>query len=159
MKKKNSLIYADNESKDQILAGTKIIFGILLAAFLLCALTFMAEGNYRFGEEEVEFSTDEIIAGETFNRPESEYYVVFYQASDDNNIVSTIASLTTTKKIYKVDLDNGFNKNIIGDNNKEASKASELQVENPTIIKIVDHENAAYLSGAEKVLEYLNEIY
>lgn len=40
----------------------------------------------------------------------------------------------------------------------EASKASELQVENPTIIKIVDHENAEYLSGAEKVLEYLNEI-
>ena len=161
MQKNKKVIYNDNtndESKEQLLKVTKVIFSILILCFIICGLTFIFEGNYIFGKEEVEFSYDEIIAGETFNRKEEEYYVVFYNGNDDNNIISTISSLTTDKKIYKVDLDNGFNKQIIGKSNVKANTAKDLSVENPTIIKVVNNENAEYVTGASKVLKYLQEI-
>lgn len=157
-KKNKNLSYEVDESKDNIFNGTAIIFGILVVCFLISLIALISEGDYRFGKKEKEISYDEIIAGETFNRSEEEYYVVFYKASDDQNILSTISSLTTTKKIYKVDLDNGFNKQILGKENKKANSAKDLKVTNPTVIKIVNNKNAEYVSGKEKVVEYLNKI-
>ena len=149
----------ENPIKNNILTATKIIFTIIILGILVTIITVVANGNYKFGDKEIAISYDEIMAGQTFNRSEEEYYVVFYEFESNEDLSNAITNATTTKKIYKVNLKNSMNKNIIStDSNKTATNAGDLKISGPTLIKIENNQNVDYIEGYEQIKEYLKEI-
>ena len=61
----------------------------------------------------------------------------------------SLNSLTT--KVYKVDLHDAFNSNIVGDPSGVVSDISELKVADPTVIKVVNSTITEYYTGVEQI--------
>ncbi|MGI6329681.1 MAG: hypothetical protein ACOXZR_02330 [Bacilli bacterium] len=101
----------------------------------------------------------EILAGETFNKPEKEYYVLFFNHQNKEKEIYNliIERYENNLPIYTVDLENGFNQSIVKENsNKEAQNVSSLQINQPTLIKIKEGRNILYKEGQEEIKKILN---
>ena len=97
----------------------------------------------------------EIIAGETFNRPDKEYYVLFYDFEGPNAAYYNTLLEESNEKIYTVDLNKNFNSIYISENtNKNVQKASDLKVKEDTLIKIIDRKNVSYFEGELTEIKY-----
>ena len=139
--------------KDQITTVTIIAIVMVVIAIVTIIVTNLAKGEYTFGKKNL---YNEIIAGQVFNREEKEYYVVFY---DNEDIKTTVLGLDTKSKIYLVNLDEAFNKNILSlSTNIKASNIDEFKVYTNTIIKIKDKENVEQVTGDDEIKEYLENI-
>ena len=104
-------------------------------------------------------SYEQITAGSTFNMSDEEYVVLFYSRENNSEITSKISSYKTNKKInvYYVDLDDAINNSVKSDtSNKSATKASELKVVNPTLIKINNGKIVEYVEGQSNVVNYIS---
>jgi hypothetical protein len=109
-------------------------------------------------KEIVETVENTILAKETFNQTEEEYYVYFYDYKDtDERITSTVNENLSKSKVYKVNTDSALNSNFVSEtSNKKAKKLSELKVKSPTVIKISKDKIVAYYEGNE-ILEKIKE--
>ena len=113
-------------------------------------------------DTEVEVQFDEILIGKSFSLKDSEYYVLYYETNDED-ISSDMASLVSTYRssnkdlyLYTVDMSNALNSQFIADEaNEDASKASELKINGPTLIKFVDGEIDEYIDGIDDITEEL----
>lgn len=144
--------------KNQIMYFAKTIYGILIVAILIYGITVIVNKAYKLEGKETKYDMTQILAGQTFSKLDKEYYVVFYDFDEQTDITTNIDSVSK-KTIYKVDLGLGNNKNIISSvGNANASNASELQVNGPTIIKITDGVNAEYIEGLDNVNTYLKSL-
>ena len=60
-------------------------------------------------------------------------------------------------KLYSVDMSEGFNKKYVSENsNTSPENASELAIDGPTLIKIVDGSCVDYIEGTDAIIDYLN---
>ena len=92
-----------------------------------------------------------------------DYYEVNFerQAFNDDlsNLTSTISTYRSSSKdvnLYTVDMNNGLNKGFAGEtSNKEATKASELSISGPTVIKFSNNKISTYIEGTDEVIKYL----
>lgn len=155
---KNSLEYVQTTSS--IIFNVGCVIGVFIVFYIITTLiTNSSKGlNEKVAENvPAEIQYEEILAGETFNKSETEYYVLFFdfdgeQASYYNTIIST-----SSKTIYKVDLGNTFNKQYASEEtNKNAQTASELKVKEATLIQIKNNRNVSYTEG--KLLEIKTNI-
>lgn len=97
---------------------------------------------------------DEIMAGQTFNRKDSEYYVIFADSDKDFYNVYKGYITSSNKKIYIVDTGNSINdKYILEESNSGAQTSSELKVKDNTLIKISGGHNVLYLEGYENIIK------
>ncbi len=100
---------------------------------------------------------EEILAGETFNIKNDEYYVVFYNFGEESSavydtIITNYKTNNPSAKIYKVDLDKGFNASYISDvSNPNVANPDELKINGPTLIKISKGKNVSYNEGLSAV--------
>ena len=95
-------------------------------------------------------TTDNVSTISNKIQSEEEYYVYYYDTTNENSdVTSTINSLTT--KVYKVDLHDAFNANIVGDPSGVVSDISELKVADPTVIKVVNSTITEYYTGVEQI--------
>ena len=111
----------------------------------------------RIPEESISY--EQITAGSTFNMSDEEYVVLFYSRENNSDITSKISNYKSSKKInvYYVDLDDAINNPVKSDtSNKSATKASELKVINPTLIKIKNGKIAEYIEGQSNVVNYIS---
>ncbi len=110
---------------------------------------------------EVEIQHEEILLGNSFSIKDSQYLVVYYDTSDDElssltSAISTYRSSSKDVNLYTVDMSDGLNKGFVGDtSNKEATKASELSISGPTVIKFSDNKISEYVEGIDEVIKYL----
>jgi hypothetical protein len=129
------------------------VAGVLIVFALFYFITTLVAGNKPILHEKEKtpavIQYKEILAGETFNRLDSEYYVLFFDFNgEDASYYKTIAS-TSEKIVYIVDLSNSFNKSIVSEEtNKSAQNASELKVKEATLIKIKNKRNVLYFEGS-----------
>lgn len=94
--------------------------------------------------------SNKILGVDSLRQSEEEYYVYYYDTTNENSdVTSTINSLTT--KVYKVDLHDAFNANIVGDPSGVVSDISELKVADPTVIKVVNSTITEYYTGVEQI--------
>ncbi len=94
--------------------------------------------------------SNKILAVDSLNQKEEEYYVFYYDSSDKNdNISSSIDSLSLV--VYKVDLNDGFNSNYVGEASGIVEDISSLRVENPSVIKVSNGKIIEFYSGSEEV--------
>lgn len=127
-----------------VVFGVFIIF--LVATNIITKLN--AKPSYDSTREKATIQYKEILYGSVFNRPEETYYVLFYDFDDDNASYYDQLVESTEKKIYKLNLGNGFNKDIISDmGNYNANSIEELKINGTTIMKIVSGKNVHYYEG------------
>lgn len=111
-------------------------------------------------ETNVSILYDRIILGRSFSMGSGEYYVLYYDMTDED-VYSTYATLTSTYKsktdeglipLYVVNMGDALNKSYAGDTaNYGASNAGELQINGPTLIKFGENRILEYVEGEEEI--------
>jgi len=112
---------------------------------------------------------DRVTVGTLLNRPYDDYYVLVYNSEDDNSILYSSMLLKYMNKssednyikIYYCDLNNSLNKkyyNVNEDNksNPNATKISEFDFGDITLIKVTKGQIKIYLEDLNKIKEVLN---
>lgn len=100
-------------------------------------------------EENVEV-TNKILAVDSLKQVEENYYVFFYDTTDEEDTLSSSLSLLT-EKVYKVDLNDAFNSNFIGEPSGKVKDIKDLKVSNPTLIKVSSEKIVEFYSGKDKI--------
>ena len=104
---------------------------------------------------------DKILAGESFNMEREEYLVIYYDATDEFEDLSSSVSAYQSKedaiKLYSVDLGDFMNKKYITDGDIITSSPSELRVRNNTMLRFKAGEVTEVFDNKEKIKEYLSE--
>jgi flagellar basal body-associated protein FliL len=145
----------------------KISIIVILLFFIFYALTVMITGgidkkqaaNDSKNEDKTPTTIqyEEILAGETFNVKNNEYYVMFYSFEDKssalyNALITNYKTKNVNAKIYKVNLDKGFNSIYVSDvGNPNATSVDELKINGPTLIKISNGKNVSYSEGKDAI--------
>ncbi len=172
--KKQKRNYKTTTSNTEVSTLIKILIGVLIFLGFTYLITGLLTGEIKLGKKdkdivtEAEIQYEEILAGETLNRTETDYYVMYFNFTD--NIASSYITLKDTylKKekalgFYLVDLEKGFNKGFVAQNDENTDKInfnniSELKVKNPTILKISNHKVVERVEGKDKIISFLEEI-
>lgn len=163
MKKKKE---KTNLETDQMI---KILFYTLAFLAFMYVMTAIITGEIKLGRKKdeplpVTIQYEQILAGETFERPEAEYYVIFYKFSDAYaSVIETVIANYKNKenavKVYQIDLDNYFNISIYDElgatKNINTSNINELKVANYTLIKIQNKINVLAIESKDQIKEYL----
>lgn len=155
----------NNQMKTTIItiASVVLFIGVFYGINLgLTALGVYEEGYVAPVKAATEISYDEILLGNVFNKPEKTYYVIFDTYGEQTNnvyIEYLISSKEYENKIYKVDMSNPMNKSAIStESNEKATKASELKINDTTIIKVVSGKILGYITGEEEIISYLEKL-
>ncbi len=163
---KKEIVKEENTSK--VFKDFTLLVIILLGVFLVIyGLTLGAhklgwfDNRYTKPElEEAKIDYENINAGTMFKREEKEYFVLIGDFSENslyiNQIVSNYKAKEKALKVYKVDLSNGMNSYLKGEKSiTNYSYPQELQINDYTLIKVVNNNNAASYVGVDKISEVL----
>ena len=143
----------------------KTIIIILVAVILLVGMYFLTTLilSRDVEEEKITENTiqyDEILAGSSFGQSEDEYYVIYYDSTNEYSTVSSLVSSYQLNggdiKLYSVDLSNGMNKKYITDGDIVTSDASSLRVKENTLLKFEDGEVSETITDLREIMEILN---
>lgn len=163
MSKKNKVTSYSSDS-EEIARMIKVLAFVILSFLLFYFVFALASGEIKFGgksKEEVQIQNIEILAGSTFNRPESNYIVLLYDFDSDESIsmaaLYDLYASVGSKKIYVVDLHKKFNSKYVVENASEvnANNIDSLKVVNPTLIEVNDGVGTTYKTGYEEINKYL----
>lgn len=165
--KKRDVINRNKSEYDDNLTKIIIILGIVLAMFVTIYIgTALVRGEWKSKDEEekkeVTIQTEEILAGSTFKITDKEYIVLYYSFKGNDaglfDMLYSGYSTSSSVKIYKVNLDSGFNKKYVSDKNvnSKPSKISDLKVKDPTLIRIKDKKVVKFISSKSEIQKYLN---
>ena len=143
----------------------KTIIIILVAVILLVGMYFLTTlilskdvEEEKITENNIQY--DEILAGESFNQNEDEYYVIYYDSTNKYSTVSSLISSYQLKggdiKLYSVDLSNGMNKKYITDGDIVTSDASSLRVKENTLLKFEDGKVTETITDLSEIMKILN---
>lgn len=138
-----------------------VIFGIF---YLLTAYIINKDNKKdNSSKDEVEIQYKEILAGSSFSIDDNEYYVLYYDKSNEElkSDIDLLISEYETKEdkinIYTVDMSNSFNKHVVSDSsNMGPTSASELKINGTTLIKFSDKKVVDYIENYDMIKEYLN---
>ncbi len=143
----------------------KTIIIILVAVILLVGMYFLTTLilSRDVEEEKITENTiqyDEILAGSSFGQSEDEYYVIYYDSTNEYSTVSSLVSSYQLNggdiKLYSVDLSNGMNKKYITDGDIVTSDASSLRVKENTLLKFEDGEVNETITDLSEIMDILN---
>ena len=121
---------------------------LLSALFVTKELDWFNNGN---DEEITETVKNTILATEIFKQKEEEYYVYFYDYTDEEErITTTVNEKLSSSTVYKVNTNSALNANYVSEtSNKKAQKLADLKVKAPTVIKISNEKITMYYEGNE----------
>lgn len=158
----------EDESVPSVLKVCLIVAVVLIAFyFMTLFLTDTPASNDNTADNNTKDNTpatiqyDEILAGETFNMNNDEYYVMFYNFNDSTAgiykaIVTNYTTANVSAKIYTVDLSKGINATYMGDiGNPSVSSIENLKVNGPTLIKIKNGLKVSYGEGKDAIKSIL----
>ncbi len=162
IKIKSSNSFDNSEIKKMIIVTSVVL--IVFCAFYFLTVMILDKDNNSDNDvvsNEVEIQHEEILLGTSFSVNEDEYLVVYYDFSSDDvydltSAVSTYRSSSKEINLYSVDMSDALNKQFIGDtSNKDATKASEISINGPTLIKFTNNKISMYVEGIDKIVDYL----
>lgn len=148
-----------SEVKKTIIIILVIILVILFMYFLTTRILAKDSDNKnKVTENAIQY--DEILAGESFNMSDKEYYVIYFDSSDEYSSVSSLISSyqlnNNTIKLYSVDLNNGMNSKYITDGDIIYDDASSLKVKPNTLIKFNDGDVSEVITDINEITNILN---
>ena len=134
----------------------KISVGVIAVLVIVYLVTALTSGEIKLNKkktvEETKIEYQEIIAGETFNRPASSYYVLFFNFSDSKasyylDLIDSYKAKDNSLPFYIVDLEKKINTEYATDT---------LNVTHPTILKISDSKKVETITGHENIKDFFN---
>ena len=141
---------------------------IFICLFYLLTLYITSKnGNNDSKKDDAEATVSEIyysdiMVGRSFSISDGEYYVMYYDKTDDSinssltSVVSDYKSREEYLDIYSVNMGDGLNKKYAKDeSNHNPSNASEIAISGPTLIKFSDGEVVGYVEGIDEITDYL----
>ncbi len=135
------------------LASVLLFIGLVYLGTLgLKALGVFDPGYTKPTKEATKIDYEYILAGTVFDRTEKEYYVIFDDFEKD--LHANISDIVSNKKlpVYKVDMSKSENALFKSEeSNTKAKDASELKINDVTVIKFKDHKIAEYITGVENI--------
>lgn len=144
----------------------KTIIIIVVAVVLLVGMYFLttvilnkdSDDTSKITENAIQY--DEILAGESFNQSEDEYYVIYYDSSNEYSVISSLVSSyqlnSSDTKLYSVDLADGMNKKYVTDGNIVTDNASSLRVKDTTLLKFNNGEVSEVITDTNEITSFLN---
>lgn len=157
-KREGKSIKEVNTNKEKPMTPKGLVVA-LVVVIVLFGLTYLLTGIFATKDIKL-FSTkkeseevsntiyNRILASETLNQKENNYYVYYYDTTkEDSEITDVIYSLT--ESVYRVDLNDDFNANFVGEPSGKVSSIENLKVSNPTLVKVSEGEIIEYYSGDE----------
>lgn len=144
----------------------KTIIIIVVAVVLLVSMYFLTtvilnkdrDDNSKITENAIQY--DEILAGESFNQSEDEYYVIYYDSSNEYSVISSLISSyqlnSSDTKLYSVDLADGMNKKYVTDGDIVTDNASSLRVKDTTLLKFNNGEVSEVITDTNEITSFLN---
>ena len=163
--KKNNNIKKMDEIDTSIKGSTLlklVIIGtiILVALYFSIAIFITKEINVSWinsnkTEETNEVLENRILAKNTFNQKDDDYYVYFYDFTDEDQTVTGATGLSSDP-IYVVDTSSGLNKNYVSedDGNRNVTSIDDLKVKSPTVIKISADKVVGYYEGSKEIIAH-----
>ena len=162
--KKETKKIENNKLDGEILSFIKIALGVGVVVLIVFGATILMnklgvfdEGYTKPERGEIIISYEDATVGTIFNRPDTEYYVIFDDFTENPNqyltsILFRYSNEEETLPIYKVDMSNGFNKKYSGEQgNPSAQKVEDIKINGVTLIKIVNGKNVKYIEGATNI--------
>ncbi len=149
----------DSSYKFKNLIIIVIITCVILVGFYF--LTTYVVKNKKDNEviEPAVIETDNIIFGQLLNRKEDSYYVLAY---DDNGkfkqLYDEYINKNSSLKFYKINMNDSFNKNFIGDSNNISDNIKELRIKDETLFKVENKKIKDYYIGSSDIIDELKEI-
>ena len=139
-----------------------IIFAVFY--FITVYVTNKDSNTYKRSKDtEGVISYTEIMAGRSFDMPEAEYYILYYDRSNKellNTFSSSVAAYRADKErtaLYTVDMSNAMNKGFEKeDSNWNPTSVSELAIKGPTLIHFRDGAVIEYFEGETDIVSQLN---
>lgn len=131
---------------------TLIVFFIIL--YILTGI-FITKDIKWFEKKDTTDTTENTISNkilgvDSLRQAEEEYYVYYYDTTNENSDINSIVN-SLSEKVYRVDLHDDFNSNLIGEPSGEVSDISQLKVSDPTIIKVVSSTITEFYNGVEQI--------
>ena len=152
--------YVNEDTKEirNLIIITLVVIALALGLYFL---TDKVLNKDKTSETNTNVDYTTCLIGNMFNRPYDEYYVFAFSGEDENvskynSLISTYEKKDKALKIYKIDLDNNFNKNALSDtSNKKPTNAGDVKIKNSALLhikngKVVDYYESS--SEYEKVL-------
>ena len=135
-----------------------VVFGVVIFICAFYFLTIYIVSKNKTEETTETISYTNIMVGRSFSISDGDYYVIYYDKSDENinsecsSIVSSYNSKEDNIDIYTVDMSNGLNKKYSGDeSNTNPANASEIIINGPTLIKFSGGSVAEYIEGIDGI--------
>ncbi len=167
--KKNKNVIGNTSSNDDVTKIIKIICAIVIVFAIVYFATAIINGEL-FGkketEEEVEIQKVEILMGETFEKKDSEYIIVYYDFEDkiySNLYTMVVDNYNSSDKdipMYKVDLSTNFSKKYMAtedeNSNTNPTGLSNLKIKGATLIRIKDKKVVKYVEGKDNIKSYVD---
>lgn len=143
----------------------KTIIIVVVAVVLLVGMYFLTTAilskdtpEEKITENAIQY--DEILAGESFNQGDGEYYVIYYDSSNEYSTISSLISSyqlnNSDSKLYSVDLANGMNKKYITDGDVVTTNASSLKVKDTTLLKFENGKVTDTITDITEITNFLN---
>lgn len=165
MKNKNNIKKIEKQignDSPEVNTVVKIVVGVILFFGVAYFVMGLITGDIKLGKEkevETEIQYEEILAERTFSQKDTEYFVMFYNFSEENTLLEAIIeNLGYSKEVYKVDLDKKFNFSYIGDVNNNPTSLEKLSVKSPTLIKVKNGKSNKVVSGIDAIKKYVSTL-
>lgn len=163
--KKNKRKQISNEEENYV---NSFIFALLVLIITFVAgylfIGIFVTKTITFGDkkedekkEEINIDNDTILLGQLFEQSEESYYVLVYDKSDTNNILTSWKGIYEGKedklKVYVVDSSDKINSKFLveKDSNKTPTGYDNLKVKSPTLIKVENKSVTEYTEGEEDI--------
>lgn len=163
-REKNKTVERTAKDEAKSFAGTLIGVLVFLGVCYLGVLGMQALGVFDKGyiapdKGETEISHEFISIGTVFNRDLDTYYVLFDNYESDytkDAYINYLVDYELKDKVYKVDMNDLNNSKYKSDEaNTKAQKVEDLKINDITLIKISKGKNVKYITGSEKIEEFL----
>ena len=155
---KNVKEVQQNREKPMTPKSLTIILGVVLLLFTLTYLLtsiFVTKDIKLFDKKETEEETtnsimNRILASDSLKQSDSSYYVYYYDTTnEDDEVKDAIYDLVET--VYRVDLNDDFNANFVGEPSGVVDAIENLKVSDPTVIKVDGGKIVAFYNGKEAI--------
>ena len=164
MSKKNKVTSYSSDSEEMI-RMVKVLAFVVITFVLFYFVFAVMSGEIKLGgrsKKEAEIQNVEILAGDTFNKSESNYYVMYYRFGGEDAVklasfYDLYNSTVKEKKIYLVDLDKKFNTRYLVENKSEVnvSEISKLKIVDPILVEVNEGKGISYTIGTEEIEKVL----
>ena len=134
-----------------------VVITVFGATLLMNKLGVFDDGYSKPERGEIIISYEDATIGTMFNRPDTEYYVVFDEFTENpNQYLSSILFRYSNEEnklpIYKVDMTNVFNAKYMGESgNPSAQRVEDVKINGVTLIKVVNGKNVKYIEGITNI--------